>query len=343
MLGYIFAMIHSAVVLIFILSTLLLFVFLVVAKKTWVHYTASLEKIKKVYPIIPLGSLAFLGIELLFAGIREVIHGEIEIKQFIVIGLGLTLIAGAGVPFYLFFIAEKRAAIRLEKRKKEYPDAPWMWSDKRFEKTIVYSGTGRLVLVWFVIVVVISGFVFIPYMNRQIILAKMQGASRFEVIAFFLIVFFILAIALLMAVSYTRGQLRFGKSIFEMSTYPGIDGEKLAGTIHTRMKGIPKGGFTLELQCDVTEIVTPDGRHTRDPSPVPVWKAKKKVPLGELNMGPQGVSVPVSFSIPADAQESDEWSSDKRVDWILSAFSSFQGRQYLSQFVVPLFKTRAKS
>lgn len=339
MLGYIMAMVHSAVILIFILSSLLLFVFLIVVRK---KKTASLEKITKVYSIIPLGILAYMGGLLIFAGIREVLHGEIGIKQLIVIGVGLALIAGGGVPFYIFFIAGKRAEIKLKNRKKEYPDAPWMWGDKWPSRRIVYSGTGRLILLWLVFSVVFGGFVFIPYMNREIILAKMQGASRFEVIVFSSIIFFIFAIVLLMAVSYTRGQLKFGKSIFEMSTYPGVIGGEFAGTIHTQMRGIPKDGFTLELQCELTEIVMPDGRHTRDPYPMSVWKAKKKVPFGELNMGPQGVSVLVSFSIPADAQESDEWSSDKRIDWMLSAFSSFEGRQYLSQFIVPIFKPRSK-
>jgi hypothetical protein len=340
MLGYIMAMVHSAVVLIFILSTLLLFAFLIVVKK---KKTASLEKIKKIYSIIPLGALAFLGAELLFAGIRETLHGEIEIKQFMIIGLGLTLIAGAGVPFYIFFVAGKLAEIKLETRKKKYPDAPWMWGDKWLEKAIVYSGTGRLILFWFVISVVISGFVFVTYMNREIILAKMQGTSRFEVIAFFSIIFFILSISLLLVVSHSRGILKFGKSSLEMSTYPGVIGGEFAGTIRTQMRGIPKDGFTLELDCELTEIVTPDGRPVRDPYPVSVWKAKKKIPMGELNMDYRGVSVPVSFSIPADTQESDEWSSDKRIHWMLSAFSSFEGRQYLSQFIVPVFKTRSKS
>ena len=322
-LGYIIAMFHSAVILIFILSTLLLFVFLIVVKK---KKTASLEKITKVYSIIPLGILAYLGGLLIFAGIREILQDEIQIKQFMIIGLGFTLIAGAGVPFYIFFVAGKRAEIKLENRKKEYPDAPWMWGDKWLEKAIVYSGTGRVILFWFVISVVISGFVFVTYMNREIILAKMQGTSRFEVIAFFSITFFILSISLLLVVSYTRGILKFGKSSLEMSTYPGVIGGEFAGTIRTQMRGIPKDGFTLELDCELTEIVTPDGRPVRDPYPVSVWKAKKKIPMGELNMDYRGVSVPVSFSIPADARESDEWSPGKRINWILSVFSKRQTR-----------------
>lgn len=339
MFGYIMAQVHSLVVLIFILSTLLLFGFLIVVRKKKI---ASLEKIQKAYAIIPLGTLAFLGAELLYAGIREILDGEIDIKNFVATGLGLILIACAAVPYYIFFIAEKRAAIKLEKSKKEHPDAPWLWGGKPFEKTTVYSGAGSLVLVWFVISVVLSGFVFVAYMNREIILARMQGTSRFEVIAFFSIMFVIFSIGLPMAVSFTRGALKFGKSSLEMSTFPGIIGGEFAGTLHTRMRGIPKEGFKLELECELTEIITTEGRHIRDPQPESVWKATKKVPVGELNMDYRGVSVPVSFSIPVDAQESDEWSSDKRINWTLSAFSSLDGRQYLSQFIVPIFKPRSE-
>src|SRR5512139_2167359 len=113
------------------------------------------------------------------------------------------------------FIAGPRALRKLMKRKKEHPNAPWMWVDKWLERRIVYSPTGNLVFAWFVIPVVISGTVFAYYTNRAIILAKLQSSSRFEVIAFSLLMLFILVPALLMAVSWTRGQLKYGKSIFE--------------------------------------------------------------------------------------------------------------------------------
>lgn len=334
-LGYIMAMVHSAVILIFILSTLLLFVFLIIVKK---KKSGFLEKITRVYSIIPLGLLAYLGGLLIFAGIREILHEEVQIKQFLIIGLGFTLIAGAGFPFYILFVARKRAEIKLENRKKEYPNAPWMWVDRWSERRIVYSGTGNLVFAWFVILVVISGIVFISYMNRAIILAKMQGSSRFEVIAFSLLMLFILVPGLLMALSWTRGQLKYGKSIFEMSTYPGIVGGELAGTICTRMKEIPKDGFKVQLVCELTET-TGSGR--RVTTTVPLWTAEREVLMQELKMGPEGISIPVLFSIPPTAEETDLWpSQDRNIAWMLVAFSARKGTQYLSQFSVPVFKAR---
>jgi len=144
-----------------------------------------------------------------------------------------------------------------------------------------------------------------------------------------------------MAVSWTRGQLKYGKSIFEMSTYPGIVGGELAGTIYTRMKDIPKDGFKVQLVCELTEHSSGRSSNT---STVSLWTAERKVLMQELKMGPEGVSIPVSFSIPPGAEETDLWwsSHGRRINWMLLAFSGRKGTQYLSQFNVPIFRTHAK-
>jgi hypothetical protein len=138
--------------------------------------------------------------------------------------------------------------------------------------------------------------------------------------------------------------LKSGKSIFEMTTYPGIIGGELAGRVQTHMKNIPGKGFDLELQCRLIDLTSQSGSQLRNiDTTVSIWEGNKKVRLEEVSLGPEGVSFPVSFSIPADALESDAWSWDKRVVWTLSAFSSLGGAEYLSQFIVPVFKTRSKS
>jgi hypothetical protein len=188
-----------------------------------------------------------------------------------------------------------------------------------------------------------AGLAAVSYVNREKILSKVEE-SAIEVITFYSIFCFILLAGFYALVSLLRGYLKSGKSTFEMTTYPGTIGGELAGRIQTQMKDIPEKGFDLELQCGLIDLTSQSGRrYGKTDSAVSIWEAQKKVRLEEVSLGPEGVSIPVSFSIPAEVQESDAWSWDKRIVWTLSAFSSLGGAQYLSQFDVPIFKPRSKS
>ncbi len=103
-----------------------------------------------------------------------------------------------------------------------------------------------------------------------------------------------------------------------------------------------KDGFKVQLVCELTE--TSDLPRRGSATPVPLWTSERKVLMQELKMGPEGVSIPVSFSIPPGAEETDLWwsSQDRRINWMLLAFSGRKGAQYLNQFNVPIFKARAK-
>ena len=191
MIGEAISIYGSTVFFLLIGSTILFIILLKVFRKRGAQHK-TFVRIFKVFSIIFLGVLALFGGDLIFLGVAEVLSGEPGGNPWIMIGGGFVIMTMAGVVFYRLFIAGPRALRKLERRKKEHPIAPWMWVDEWLEKRIVYSGTRNLVFAWFVIPVVISGIVFVSYMNRAIILAKMQGSSRFEVIAFSLLMLFIL-------------------------------------------------------------------------------------------------------------------------------------------------------
>lgn len=299
------------------------------------------SKIAKTFLILVLGSLFVAGCGSLFTGTIEVLQGETDMGQFLLQALvGLLFMAVGGIPLYLYFISREVAIRRLEKRRKKYPDAPWMWVDQWSSKKIVYSPKGPIGFGSFVLLVMTAGLAAVSYVNRGKILSK-AGESPLEVVAFYSIFCLILLVGFYAVFSLLRGYLKFGKSTFEMMTYPGIIGGKLEGTIHTLIKTIPENGFDIELQCGLVNLASQAGRRLRDTrSTKSLWNANKKVRLEEVSLGAEGVSIPVSFSLPAEAQESDAWSPDKRIVWTLSAFTSLSGAQYLSQFDVPVFKAR---
>ena len=301
-------------------------------------------KIVKSFLILVLGGLFIAGCGSIFTGMIEIFQGEMDGAQFLLqMIIGFLFMAVGGIPLYLYFISREVAIRRLERRKKKYPDAPWMWVDQWSTKSIVYSAQGPISFGWFVLLVMTAGLAAVSYVNRGKILSKVEE-SALEVITFYSIFCFILLAGFYALVSLLRGYLKSGKSTFEMTTYPGTIGGELAGRIQTQMKDIPEKGFDLELQCGLIDLTSQSGkRYGKTDSAVSIWEAQKKVRLEEVSLGPEGVSIPVSFSIPAEVQESDAWSWDKRIVWTLSAFSSLGGAQYLSQFDVPIFKPRSKS
>lgn len=299
------------------------------------------SKIVKVYLIVILGGLFLAGCGSLLTGTIEALLGKTDMGQFLLqVFIGFLLMAAGGIPLYLYFISKEVSIRRLEKRKKKHPDAPWMWVDHWSTNKMVYSGKGPIGFGWFVLLVMTGGLAAVSYANREKIFSRMEESS-FEVIAFYSIFFLILLVGFYAVFSLLRGYWKFGKSTFEMSIYPGLIGGELAGTIQTHMKTLPERGFDLELQCGLVDLTSRVGRRSGHTRPaLSLWQANKKVRLEEVRLGAEGVSIPVSFSIPAGAQESDAWSLDKRIVWTLSAFSSLGGSQYLSQFDVSVFKAR---
>ena len=323
--------------IIVVLIFLLFFILITVVKDQ-----KALLRIAQGFLILILGGLAVMGILAIFTGSYEALSGACSLKQLLIqVGAGLLFIVCGGVPLYVFFISREVSRKRFERRKKQYPDAPWMWVKHWSKKRIVYVSKGPTAFVWFVLLGMVAGLAFVSYMNREVILSKIKSHDL-ELILFFLILSLIFLVGFSYAISLLRGHFKFGNSLFEMSTYPGILGGELAGTIHTNMKNVPKKGFDLELRCGYIDVTSQAGKRLRNTDrTVNVWEAKRKVRLEEVTLGPQGVAIPVSFSLPPDAQESDAWSPDKRIVWTLSASSSLEGVSYFSSFDVPVFKTRA--
>jgi hypothetical protein len=253
MIGEVISIYGSTVFFLFFGSSNLFFILLKASRR---RGSKTLKRYFKVYSVIVLGVLVLFGAELIFGGVTQVLSGEPGGSPWIpwiMIGGGSAILTVAGLVLYLIFIAGAEGTEEADEAKKGASQRPMDVGRQVFGEKDCLFPHGQPVFAWFVIPVVISGTVVAYYTNRAIILAKLESSSRFEVIAFSLLMLFILVPALLMAVSWTRSQLKYGKSVFEMSTYPGIVGGELAGTIYTRMKEIPKDGFKVQLVCELTE------------------------------------------------------------------------------------------
>lgn len=299
----------------------------------------TLAKIVNVFLAIILGGLFIAGTLALLTGIFDALDGRFEMYDLLLqVIAGILFMTVGGGFFYFYFVAAELSLRRFERRQKQYPDAPWMWVDHWSNKRIVYVSINPLKFTWFVLTGLIGGLALVSYANREVILAKIQSHDT-ELIAFFLVLAFILIPCFAYGISLLRGHLKFGNSVFDMSTYPGVIGGKLEGAVHTRIRNIPADGFDLELRCGYQDLKSRSGNKVRETHTTRIlWEATRKIPARDLFKGLYGVSVPVSFSIPVDAPESDGWSPDKRIAWTLLATASVEGARYSSVFDVPVFQ-----
>lgn len=312
---------------------ILFFILIIVVKDK-----AVLLKIVKAFIVTIFGGFVVMGMLAILTGISETLNGNSGLNQlFFQVGTGILFIAAGSVPLYVFFISREVSLRKFEKRKKQYPDTPWMWVEHWSNKRIVYLSKGPTALVWVVLTGLTTGLAFVSYVNREVILSKIKNHDL-EAIAFFVILALILIPCFCYGVSLLRGHLKFGNSIFEMSTYPGVVGGELTGRILTTIRKMPEKGVDLGLRCGYRDLTSQAGKRLRNTDITKtLWETTRKARFENLSMGHQGVTIPVSFSIPANAQESDAWSPDKRIIWTLSAASTVGGVKYFSSFDVPIF------
>jgi len=130
---------------------------------------------------------------------------------------------------------------------------------------------------------------------------------------------------------------RFGKTYFEFASLPFSPGKTLRGTIHLRFNTTTRHGIDLRLSC-VRQIVT-GGGDNRSTQQVVLWQQDKNVAQQSLTLGPMGDSaIPVEFTIPSDAYETNRDQPTDQVLWILHAQADVPGVNYSDDFEVPVFR-----
>jgi hypothetical protein len=123
---------------------------------------------------------------------------------------------------------------------------------------------------------------------------------------------------------------RFGDSLFEMTSVPGVVGGALEGTIRLSQPLRAVDGFQVTLTC-VNRVTTGAGKDRSTVEHV-LWKEDQRVDAG------MGDRVPVAFYVPPDCRESDSDDADNVVIWRLKATAKEAGVGYASKFEVPMFK-----
>lgn len=272
-----------------------------------------------------LGAGLLLAIKLFLASDQPAagrIGGAIFGSAFAAIGAGLILGALAG------YSRSKKQA----ERELANPGSPWLWR-KDWAAGRVESHNKSTAVAWWI------GAGLLNMMLLPVSLAAYSQFSRTPDPKYFVPVAIesLGVIVLLGAIRATIRINRFGKTYFEMNSLPFTPGGRVSGAIHARIPADALRGISLQLSC-FRRIVTGSG-DARSAQQLPLWEDSRDIEAASLSRGPLDMLIPVDFTLPPDAFQTDHDNPSDQVQWLLKVKADMPGVNYADQFELPVYRT----
>ncbi len=212
------------------------------------------------------------------------------------------------------------------------PDSPWLWRKDWAARRAESKNRNSSVALW-IAAIFANGIAFTIAVGVVPDLWRAGDRKAFVPLAF-------CAGGLILAGVAMRASIRrkrFGQTYFELGSLPFSPGQSLKGAIHLRFDTEARHGIDLSLSC-VRQVITGSGKN-RSVNETVLWQADKNVPQQSLMPGPMGdATIPVDFTIPSDAYESNQDQPDDKVLWVLHAQADVPGVNYSDDFEVPVFR-----
>jgi hypothetical protein len=233
-----------------------------------------------------------------------------------------------GFGFLAMVVIRWKPQAWIDRQRARCPDQPWLWRIDWAAGRIEYSARGRMWLMWFLRILagVWVGFSIPPlfWVIQEVVTKKnyrILPALLFPCIA---------AVLVFLAKIASAHWRKSGKSVFVMSSVPGIIGGVIAGTVEFQKPFQTDIEFQLQLKC-IREITTGAGKN-RSAKETTLWHRGKKA---RLNTGGR---LPVEFQISPGVRETDMRRSNDEVIWRLDVEAPLPGMSYSASFEVPVFK-----
>jgi hypothetical protein len=281
--------------------------------------------------ILVIFGLIFAAAGIFFAsGFLFSTPGQVQGSRWVgvLIGAIFALIGGGliyGVIYGTRKLKEQAAA------EMSNPQSPWLWQKDWAASRAESRNRNNAFGLW-ALAIFVNGIVFTIAVSIVPPLWRASDPKALFPLAF-CVVGVILAGA---AIRASIRRKRFGQTYFEFASLPFSPGRTLKGTIHLRFNTDARHGIDLRLSC-VRQVVTGTGKNRSTMQSV-LWQADKNVPQSALTPGPMGDAViPVEFTIPSDAYESNHDNPDDQVLWLLHAQADVPGVNYSDDFEVPVF------
>jgi hypothetical protein len=224
-----------------------------------------------------------------------------------------------------------RAMRREAALRERHPGEPWKWKTAWAQSTIPenaarWSGAPHLYTLW-------SGLVIVPLIAG----AAAAGAFQESGAAWLLLIFAALwAIPASFSIKRLRHRLAVGSARFEPKETPARPGGKLDGAILLEKPPPLRGSAEVSLTCE--KSVTTGTGDNRSTSTETIWSARQSVPQDMIMRDLSGFRVPASFTLPADAPESDS-GGDSGTKHVWKLHFKVSDSAIHSVFEVPVFRT----
>ena len=145
---------------------------------------------------------------------------------------------------------------------------------------------------------------------------------------------------LVAAARATVRERKFGVSVLDLATKPGLVGHGLAGTVRAASDALPTSGYLATLTC-VNVRTTGSGKN-RSTTETVRWQDQETV-SGQRTASGAGrgieTTIPVRFRIPPDVAPTDDTDPSDRTVWRLQVTAAVPGADYAAAFEVPVFRT----
>ncbi len=280
---------------------------------------------------IPMSLLGLLGVFTTLKGLArsepwsEIAGPAIIGGIFTVIGLGLLFLARR-----VFVSGRRKAALQ-----QQHPEKPWMWREDWASGRIEDSSRSATAGLWgFAILWSAFTFPLAAFIFRQ------EGFPPRQTAMWFILIFPLAGIFLLSAaIRQTAARRKFGTSHLQLVTQPGVIGRQFRGTLETNLKEVPADGMEVIIS-NIRRITSRSGKNSSTSEHV-IWQETITLPASRMSLGMNGVTVPLTFNIPLDAEPCDDSNSSNCVLWRVDASAQLPGIDYSQNFEVPVFATEA--
>ncbi len=266
---------------------------------------------------------------------RAVLDPGLRVELLLFMGVFAAVFGGAGAGLLAAGLRGSRRERETARRERDHPGEPWRWRADwdagRVRSSSRASAAAALAFA------ALWNAVSLPLL--LVLPREMAKGNRAAAVGFLFP-----AVGAALAVWAVRARARrrkFGDSVFEMASVPGVVGGPLAGLVRVPVNVRPEDGFTVRVSA-VHRYVTGTGKNRSTREDIR-WQAERHLAREVLDRDFSQTAVPVLFHVPFDQPPTTPGGGSDRILWRLDVEARVPGIDYAARFEVPVFRTAESS
>ena len=275
---------------------------------------------------------ALVGLFTGFLFLRLVLVGSSDVKQYILFGIFSLVFGGVGLGLMFACFFGFKILKEEKKLQDQFPLEPWKWKKKWISGKIEGQTKAAMIGTW----IFATFWNLISFPVLWVIPEEIIKKSNY--LALIGLIFPMIGLGLIGMASYlTVRWKKFGKTFFNMNTFPGVIGGKLQGEILVNKNLMAVQKSKLRLLC-IHKTVSRSGKDSHSREDI-LWEEEMEIPREQLTYLAEKTGIPVDFSIPFSCKQTDFTIQDNQIIWRLEVGADLIGVDFKTAFEIPVFKT----